>query len=67
MATCIEFEATLQKIIEDADLLSEIQEINRQQCDSINNSTQRTVLGDLFHFMDRAKLPMHHEYKALFF
>ena len=67
MATCIEFEETLQKIIEDVDKLSKIQEINRQQCDSINNSTQRTVLGDLFHFMDRAKLPMHHEYKALFF
>lgn len=29
--------------------------------------TLKTVLGDLFHFMDRAKLPMHHEYKALFF
>ena len=25
----------------------------------------KTVLGDVFHFMDRAKLPMHHEYNAL--
>lgn len=28
---------------------------------------EKTVLGDAFHFMDRSKLPMHHEYKALFF
>ena len=26
-----------------------------------------TVLGDIFHFVDRFKLPMHNEYKALFF
>ena len=30
-------------------------------------SNHKNVLGDIFHFMDRAKLPMHHEYKTLFF
>ena len=27
----------------------------------------KTVLGDIFHFMDRANLLMYHEFKALFF
>ena len=30
-------------------------------------STHKHILGDLLHFMDRFKLPMHHKYKALFF
>ena len=28
---------------------------------------ERTVLGDAFHFMDRTKVPTHHDYKALYF
>lgn len=33
----------------------------------LEEANWRTVLGDPFHFMDRAKLPMHHQYKSLFF
>ena len=37
------------------------------QVDEIPASMKfKTVLGDIFHFMDRAKLPMRHEFKALF-
>lgn len=77
IATNIDFEETLQKIIDDADGLAQVTE---ESIDNMNpeendlyvdelpiSSLCRTVLADTFHFMDRAKLPMHHEYKALFF
>ena len=78
MGSNVEFNVTLKKIIEDADRLSETQNIEEimgpEEDEAIidvenlpKKSTHRNVLGDIFHFMDRAKLPMHHEYKALFF
>lgn len=67
MATNQEFNKTLELLIEEADRLAQVEDVQQQA--QTNNSPQkhRTVLGDLFHFMDRAKLPMHHEYKALYF
>ena len=71
MATNLTLLQMIETIISDADKLSGV-----QQNKNITNDTdlpledieigslQRTVLGDIFHFMDRAKLPMHHEYKA---
>ena len=78
MGTNIEFNQILEKIIQDADRLSQIDKMNvtmdsDDDIDLLNVeeittvSKHKTVPGDLFHFMDRAKLPMHHEYKALFF
>ena len=69
---------TIDQIISDADKLADfdaenavvINQINEEglQIDELPKSlTYKSVLGDIFHFMDRAKLPMHHEYKALFF
>ena len=68
----------LMKIIEDADKLAETEvenarllqqdEDNDLQVDKIPDSVKyKTVLGDIFHFMDRAKVPTHHEFKGLFF
>ena len=77
MGTDSEFNATLKQLIEEADKLSEVSgqdsTIDPDNVDLLTVediaevTSSRTVLGDLFHFMDRAKLPMHHEYKALFF
>ena len=78
VATDVSFNATLDKIIEDADRLAQWNEENelvavQQHDDGLQidelpaNLRYKSVLGDIFHFMDRAKLPMHHEYKALFF
>ena len=77
MGTDSEFNATLKQLIEEADRLSEVSDqdstIDPDNVDLLTVediaevTSSRTVLGDLFHFMDRAKLPMHHEYKALFF
>ena len=76
LTTDTEFNAVLEKLIEEADSMS-LQEGNSIEGDKNEydlpadelpmKSRYRTVLGDLFHFMDRAKLPMHHEYKALYF
>lgn len=73
----VEFNKVLEEIIAGADRLAEA---DKQKLDSMApdegdlpldelplSSEWKTVLGDLFHFMDRAKLPMHHEYKGLFF
>ena len=76
LATSIEFQETLLKIISDADSLAQQQSnetINDAEYDSdlpidqMSNVNHKTVLADIFHLMDRAKLPMHHEYKSLFF
>ena len=34
---------------------------------TVINYTYSSVLGDSFHFMDRAKVPVHHEYKKSFY
>lgn len=68
MALRRDFDTTLQKLIEDADKLAEM--MNEDDMYVVHDDLPkgyRKVLGDIFHFMDRAKLPMHHEYKALFF
>lgn len=67
MATNEEFNQTIDKIIEEADKLSEMQDVNASQYENRDLPSYRTVLGDIFHFMDRAKVPMHHEFKALYF
>ena len=77
MATDVSFNETLEKIISDADKLCDIQQVeaiisqNEEddlQVDELPKSSKhQTVLGDIFHYMDRAKLPMRHVYKALFF
>ena len=75
VATDESFNETLEKIIADADKMAEIQNNSVQQQvhedmeidDLALTLKYKTVLGDIFHFMDRAKLPMHHEFKALFF
>lgn len=68
MAIRSDFEETLHKLIEDADKLAE--NMNEDDMYVVHDDLPegyRKVLGDIFHLMDRAKLPMHHEYKALFF
>ena len=70
------FNAVLEKLIEEADNMS-LQEGNTIEGDQNEynlpadelprKSRYQTVLGNLFHFMDRAKLLMYHEYKALYF
>ena len=75
-AASIEFNDTLEKIINDADSLAK-QESNETvgnhdyendlPVDELTSTTHKTVLADIFHLMDRAKLPIHHEYKSLFF
>ena len=74
LATDLEFNKTLERIISEADKLSESEHIIEPNEDTDlpvdeipNTSRHKTVLGDIFHFMDRSKLPIHHEYKALFF
>lgn len=74
MASTMEFNETIEKLIEEADSLAEAENIQAGDgegdlpLDEISRmSLHKTVLGDIFHLMDRAKLPMHHEYKALFF
>ena len=76
LATSIEFQETLSKIISDADSLAQKESnetLNAADYDSdlpvdhLTNGNHKTVLADIFHLMDRAKLPMHHEYKSLFF
>lgn len=83
MVTNEEMNEQIRKLIEDADKLSidenecinndsfEFDEFTEDDDVSIGNLPhiilQKCVLGDIFHFMDRAKLPMHHQYKALFF
>ena len=71
--TDVEFNDTLQKIIDEAGNISKNGKVNdevstdddtdlQQDVDDIpKTSTHRTVWGDIFHFMDRAKLLMHHE------
>lgn len=77
-ATDISFNERLEQMILEADKISEdetqervdeiVDDIEDLPWDEIRkNKNFRSVLGDLFHFMDRAKLPTHHEYKALFF
>lgn len=68
-ATAASFDDVLNKIIEDADELADRSKDDTEAQDTEEEYLQlfRTVLGDMFHFMDRAKLPMHHEFKALFF
>ena len=74
----VQFNDTLQKIIDDADKLSAVQNVEEtigpdEDIDIYNvdnmpkKSIHKNILGDLFHFMDRSKLPIHHEYKVLFF
>ena len=76
LATSVEFNETLAQIIRDADLLAqqENNEILTNQdfdydlsVEELSSKTHKTVLADIFHLMDRAKLPIHHEYKSLFF
>lgn len=77
IATDTSFNETLEKIIEEADGLLGIDEevLNGMAPDEGDlpvdelpiSAKWKSVLGDLFHFMDRAKLLMHHEYKSLFF
>lgn len=78
LAIDTEFNTTLDKIIAEADELSAQQlqaaiDLNWDADDDLpfddldKMKTLKTVLADIFHLMDRAKLPMHHEYKALFF
>lgn len=73
MATDGEFNKTLQELIDEADRLSQSMNDSEPNDDDVpfdqlpKKKLKKTVLGDIFHFMDRAKLPMHHEYKALFF
>lgn len=74
-ATSLEFNKILDEMIQQADALAEKENIEKQSekeedlpLDEISRmSLHKTVLADIFHLMDRAKLPMHHEYKALFF
>lgn len=68
------FDEKLAELIAEADRLAESQVTNESEEDNRlpvdqqpRNSKHKTVLGDAFHLMDRAKLPMHHEYKALYF
>lgn len=74
VATSEAFNETLYKLIEEADKLSNALNVSEPsedtdiQVDQLPNlSHNKTILGDIFHFMDRSKLPMHHEYKTLFF
>lgn len=76
-ATDTNLNQMLQRLIEEADSLSGTQmsgftfnedvESNLQPDELPKRSYEKRVLADIFHLMDRAKLPMHHEYKALFF
>ena len=77
-ATDMSFNATLEKIISDTDKLADfdaehevvINQINEDglQIDELPKvSNYKSILGVIFHFMDRSKLPMHHKYKGLFF
>ena len=72
------FNATLEKIISDADKLTDFDADHEVVMNQINEDglqinelpkilRYKSVLGDISHFMDRAKLPMYHEFKALFF
>jgi uncharacterized membrane protein YccC len=56
----------LEGIIQE--LIKEWEEVNHQlgQIESTTKIVKR-VLGDAFHFMDRIKVPTHHEYKAAYF
>ena len=72
-ATNIAFNDILTKIIEDADKQADMD--REKQCVDDNlevdeipaNIKFKTVLGDIFHLMDCAKVPTHHEFKGLFF
>lgn len=72
MALSEEFTERLEKLIEEADkmaggILDHDDEDNIPIEELGQKKKYKSVLGDCFHFMDRAKLPTHHEYKALFF
>lgn len=74
----LSFNETLQKILDEADALAGIEEKNKitepsesdlpvDELPELESSKFCKVLGDIFHLMDRAKTPMHHEYKSLYF
>lgn len=67
MAKRDDFEDILEKIIKDADELAANDTDGADDNDVRENAPIRKVLADLFHVMDRAKCPMHHEYKCLYF
>lgn len=71
-ASDVSFNEVLEKLIADADALAKEIETQYEEEDLPPEelhrlSTLRKVLADAFHLMDRAKCPMHHEYKALYF
>ena len=75
VATDESFNETIEKIIVDTDNMANIQ--HNSMIQQVNEDIEidelpltlkyKTVLGNIFHFMDRAKLPMYHEFKSLFF
>lgn len=75
-ATSEDFTVTLEKLIADADALA-AEHMNKETTEEQDDTLPvdelpegdffKRVLSDMFHNMDRAKTPMHHEYKALFF
>lgn len=67
MAMREDFQEILDKLIRDADELAENSTDVADDNDVRDNAPVRKVLADLFHVMDRAKVPMHHDYKCLYF
>ena len=61
VAFALESQSVVERIIRDANELATSQNQNG------SGMTQPLVLGDAFHFMDRVKVPVHHDWKAAYF
>jgi hypothetical protein len=69
-ALAIETQPMMRKIIEDAhELAKQHQERSNSSANNTYNdvSVPRIIFGDVFHVMDRVKVPVHHDWKAAYF
>jgi hypothetical protein len=63
LAIAYETQGMVRRIIKDAHELAQHGSQNEEALDQHH----RSVLGDAFHFMDRVKVPVHHDWKAAYF
>jgi hypothetical protein len=65
LAVAYEMQASVTRIINDASTLAMLQKDHNLS--PRQSKEQQVILGDAFHFMDRVKVPVHHDWKAAYF
>ena len=66
LAFALEMQASVTRIINNATNLAALQKDHNQSTGQRKKDPQ-VILGDAFHFMDRVKVPVHHDWKAAYF